>query len=743
VDKIQVAPGIFWVDIPQVRFSVLCGCPADTVKHLMKRGLIVQKEKDGVVFDSGPNAILLSDVLIQNGALSNLAEFPVLQMFYRQGMLIPGHPNNTGMRPMLIGLEEQVRAQAAYIFRGNYGLSSVEELTAAGVPLQQAEEIMRLKLRFAFDNIQRTEELMDLRIIDQSVTELRDGVIVHRSGVNQYEFVYQGESVTVDLNLGPGERYLPAYSMDFHAVQRGYFSVIHTGEGDGWDPSRPCMASILTYQGRIFLIDAGPNIQHSLTTLGISINEVSGIFHTHVHDDHFAGITSLLRSDRRVSYYAVPMVRVSMLKKLSALLNVDEKELDRYFDFHDLVLDQWNEIDGLEVKPVFSPHPVENTTFVFKTLWEGGDRSYAHLADIGSFDVLKKMVTSDPGKSGISPAFFKRVTEAYLEPADLKKIDIGGGLIHGNAADFRNDRSGKIYLSHISRALTDAEKEIGSGAIFGMQDDLIPAQQDYLMQFAFYSLREYFPAIPRSDLNVLLNSPAVSFNPGLIFVKRGLPFSCVYLLLTGMVEYIEAEHDVRTLLPSGSLIGELNGSDVSRNIPSGTYRSISYVRALRIPADVYQRIVKKNKLDQEIRRVHQHRRFLQNTWLFGEMISDLVKNRVARAITVKKAGKGQSISEPGEDALYIIRSGGAEIRCDSRVLERIGVGEFFGEERLVTGGERLFTAKATRSTEVLVLPGESIADIPVVQWKLLEQCRKRAAVSVFRDERKARPDRTR
>ena len=39
------------------------------------------------------------------------AEFPVLQMLYKQGMLVPGHPNNTGAKPLLIGARAQVDAQ--------------------------------------------------------------------------------------------------------------------------------------------------------------------------------------------------------------------------------------------------------------------------------------------------------------------------------------------------------------------------------------------------------------------------------------------------------------------------------------------------------------------------------------------------------------------------------------------------------------------------------------------------------
>ena len=136
--KTKVAPGIFWVEIPEADLRIVCGCPADTVKHLAKQGMIASTTRGGFTFETGPNAILLSDTPVQKGSFANLSEFPLLQMFYKQGMLIPGHPSNTGRRPLLIGLGDQVRAQADYFFRGNYGLSSEEEIVAAGVPAAAA-----------------------------------------------------------------------------------------------------------------------------------------------------------------------------------------------------------------------------------------------------------------------------------------------------------------------------------------------------------------------------------------------------------------------------------------------------------------------------------------------------------------------------------------------------------------------------------------------------------------------------
>ena len=270
--KINVATGIYYVDAPEADVRVLCACPADSVKQLSKRGLIVVEEQGGKTFETGPNAILLSDVPVQNGRLANLAEFPVLQMLYRQGMLLPGHPNNTGRKPLLIGSSQQVKAQMRYIHRGNYGLVREDEFAECGLSPAEIREMLRLKSRLSFGKILPTEQLVDGLIIGTEPRQVRNGLFIRRVSLNVFEFRYGAEAVTVDLNLGFQETYAAPYPLGYHEVGRDYFAVVHSGNADGWDASSPCMSSLLVFQGRMYLIDAGPNIEHILQALGIGVS---------------------------------------------------------------------------------------------------------------------------------------------------------------------------------------------------------------------------------------------------------------------------------------------------------------------------------------------------------------------------------------------------------------------------------------------------------------------------------------
>ncbi|NKB24909.1 MAG: MBL fold metallo-hydrolase [Kiritimatiellae bacterium] len=483
-------------------------CPSGYSQASEKKKVYPNRGKNDVRFETGPNVVLLSDSLVQNESFSNLSEFLVLQMLYLQGMVLPNHPNNQGLRPILVGIEEQLQAQLDYICRGNYGLVFEKEMMMAGMSAEEAQEMMRIKLKFAFGTIRSSEDLLDTRILKEDPVEILNGAFIQRKGINNYELEYKGERVSIDLGLKPEDQYEIPYRLDHHRIKREYFSIVHSGEGDGWDITQPCMASIILFQDRIYLIDAGPNMLTILNYLGISPSEIHGIFHTHVHDDHFAGLPSLATAHHRLKYYATPPVRMSMMKKLSALTQIEEDYFYKILDVEDLTLDQWANIDGLEAKPVYSPHPVEDNMFLFRTKCDDSYKTYAHFADLTSLDVFEKMITKDKTEPGTTQKRFDAVKETYLISVDLKKVDIGGGLIHGVAEDFRKDTSEKILLAHTANSLTDEQKEIGDSATFGMVDVLIPAKDDYnyLLTAALRYLTAYFPTEPRYEINYLMNS---------------------------------------------------------------------------------------------------------------------------------------------------------------------------------------------------------------------------------------------
>ena len=729
IHKIDVTCGIKWVEIPQADLRILCGCPADAVKHLIKRGLILPQEVKGVACETGPNAILLSDLSLQSGEFANLAEFPVLQMLYKQGLILPGHPNNTGNKPMLIGSAEQVDSQMRYIYRGNYGLVSREEIIQAGATPEQADEMMRIKLEFAFGCIRPTSDFLDTRIIGDGAVEIASGVSLRRLRPNVFEFLHDGETVTVDLNLRSGETYECAYPLGFRRFEPEYFAVIHSGEGDGWDVNRPGMSSIITYQGRIYLIDAGSHIASIMAALGIGVDQVDGIFHTHAHDDHFAGLTTLMRAGRRIRYFATPLVRFSVAKKLSALLGMEEERFADFFDIRDLVFDTWNNVEGLEVMPVYSPHPVETNLFIFRVLWDDGYRSYAHFADIVSMDVLQNMVTGQHEAGGIDRATFERIRSSYMVQVDLKKIDIGGGMIHGDARDFRNDASARILLAHRASALTPEEKEIGSSAAFGSVDVLVAGQSEGLRRFAYGYLEAHLPGVPLHDLRMLINHPVTEINPGAIILKEGETPQDVLLLVSGQVEKIHARNNIAGNLSAGSLIGV---GTMLYNRPSRyTYRACSFVRVLRLPVGLYTDVIRRNGLLDHMLRTADLRAFLDTTNLLSEGLPVDVHRLIIDNASERYFQPGEPIVCKDIQVFNIIRSGLIERAVGGKVLDVLKERDYFGEEGAIFKVPYLSHLRAMEETSVIQIPGEFLENVPILRWKLFERYQQRVAQVIY------------
>ncbi|MFA4969858.1 MAG: cyclic nucleotide-binding domain-containing protein [Sulfuritalea sp.] len=730
IRKLVVANGIYYVEIPAAGLYLLCGAPADSVKHLFRRGIIQTTERNGVSFENGPNAILLSDSMIQNGHLCNLAEFPILQMLYRQGMLIPNHPNNVGIKPKLIGTPEQLAAQLRYIHRGNYGLISAEEMMRAGIDEAEANELMRVKLKFAFGQIAKPDTFVDCWPLTTGSIDIGDGVSITRLAHNVFEIRHGEDSVQVDLNLGRNETYPCPYPLSHAAIDRHYFAVVHTGDGDGWDYNRPVMGSVVIHQGRVFLIDAGPNIHYSLDALGIGKKEVAGIFHTHCHDDHFAGLTTLLQCDQPLQYFATPLVRASVTRKFCALLSIPESEFARYFDIHDLEVGKWNDIMGLEVRPIVSPHPVETTIFNFRVLWEGGYRTYSHLADIASFSVIDAMTCPDASSPGLSPERAQAVKTAYLEPVDLKKIDIGGGMIHGSAADFASDESTRLLLAHTARELTDAERRIGSGAPFGTLDVLIPGQQNFLLRDASEFLKSYFPAVPMERLHMLLNNRIVTFNPETIISPAGKIPDEIYLLLAGKVEMLTQDPSNSHFLFSGSLLGE--SAAIYNRESEETYRSVGFVQALRLPSDLYRNFIERFYSSTELIEVRKVEEKLRRTFLFSDAVTNTTLFSLAKHCRITQVHAGEHfVGDP--DQIHLVGMGRI-CAGEGEGAQVLGKGEFWGSDGLFSsmsekGKGQQGTAESSHAfvaldgCEIYSVPLKLVSRIPVVRWKLFEAFR--------------------
>jgi len=720
IKKTKIIDGLYYVEIPEANLYIQCGSPVESVKHLIKKGLIQNIVEGDVSYESGPNAILLSDVTIQNGEFSNMSEFSVLQMLYRQGLILPNHPNNTGIKPLLIGLDTQIKSQMYYICRGNYGLISKQEIEACGIDSKHANDLFRMKLKFAFGELKSAESLLGSCVVKNNKVEIRNGVFIKRKKTNVFEISYKNKKVEVDLNLKKSETYVSPYTLPLYKSKRDYFSIIHSGQGDGWDINRASMNSIITFQGRFYLIDVVPNIKSILNSLSIDINEIEGVFQTHAHDDHIGGITSLIRSDKKIKFYATPLVISATIKKFSALLDIEENEFYNLLDIKELELETWNNLYGLEVKPIISPHPVETTVFVFRTLFEDGYKTYGHFADIIDLTVLENMIVEGEEKDGISRKFYNKILKDYGQKLDLKKIDIGGGMIHGNSNDFTDDQSSKIILAHNSTELTKEEKRVGSGSIFGLSDVLIPSNQNYDLTVVYEHISSNFPTMDYYQRKMFLNFKIVHFDPETIIIKEGENIENAYLILNGQVEGISSVIDTDVIFTPGVILGEK--TTFTGVLPMYTHVAKNYVKALEIPIKFFYHFIEKNNLTSEMINKITKRIFLLKTKLFKDEISYSTLDKIISNLEVHtfKIGK----IEIDLTRTYIIVSGKVKVKVNGNILESLEQYDDFGGNVAILNYPTDCSFEASKSIVLYSISCELLKKIPIVRWKMLESIEK-------------------
>jgi hemerythrin len=479
------------------------------------------------------------------------------------------------------------------------------------------------------------------------------------------------------------------------------------------------MGSIVIFQGRYYLVDAGPSIIDSLYKLGIDLSEIEGIFHTHGHDDHFAGLPSLILSGHRIKYYATPLVRHSVTKKLTALMSIGEEMFEKSFEICDLKEGTWNDVGGLEVMPMYSPHPVENNIFMFRAMDDDGFKTYAHWADIVSFDILGNLLKGEKQRAVIPSYFLDSVRARYLTPASVKKIDGGGGMIHGQPLDFVSDVSDKIILAHRTGPFTSDELDIGSQASFGAVDVLIASGQDYLRRRAHRFIHELIPSLSFDTLDTLMRASIETFNAGTIVLRHGVESRKVYLLLTGTVEYHHPDLITPISAPTGSILGAQAVFQDGPMIES--WRATSDVRVVRFGVKNLQAMLNAMNAREYVQRHLQEIGFLQRSWIFGTQINTIKHSQLVLNSRPVSLAAGTKLPSTGTDKLHLLRSGQIRLTApDGKFLENLRPGDFFGEEYFLGRAIRNWQLEAIGPVELISLDSSVIDNTPIVLWKLHE-----------------------
>lgn len=242
---------------------------------------------------------------------------------------------------------------------------------------------------------------------------------------------------------------------------------------------------------------------------------------------------------------------------------------------------------------------------------------------------------------------------------------------------------------------------------------------------AFGYLQAHLPGVPLHDMRMLLNHPMVEINPGSILLKEGESPTEVLLLVSGLVEKLRTRDKLFASLSVGSLIG--GNALLDNRASQHTYRAGSFVHLVRLPKGLFTDVVRRNGLLERVRRAADLSAFLNMTNLFGDGFQVAVLARIIDAATEKTFKPGEAVGSEDLSVFNIIRSGQVERLVGRKRVDILKESDFFGEEVAVFKGECLYRVHAIEETTVVQIPGDVLQNVPILRWKLFENCQQRAA----------------
>lgn len=197
------------------------------------------------------------------------------------------------------------------------------------------------------------------------------------------------------------------------------------------------------------LIDAGisgKRIENGLATIGLKADELDGIFVTHEHIDHIAGLGVMARR------YGLPIYAtkgtIVAVKNTKSVGKIDE-EL-----FHEVQAETPVAVGDLQIEPIAISHDAAEPV-AYKT--ECGTHKMAVVTDLGNYDqkIIEKLQDLDALLLEANHDIHMLQVGAYPYPLKQRILGDRGHLSNERSGQLLgqllHDKFGTIMLGHLSK----------------------------------------------------------------------------------------------------------------------------------------------------------------------------------------------------------------------------------------------------------------------------------------------------
>jgi len=707
-DRIRSLPNSMYI-VDTLAGSVLVNCPPEALKQLLAEGIKTPK----IVLlppDMPAGQQLGSMGFVRQGINYASVEFVLYANFFGGGgqrtrLVTPTADQARRLRQIL---DETINGPEEAAIYGNYGWLQKECAAVGFFPPLGRHPLV--------------SDLAEIVSLDADGGDLGDGVSV-RLISDRFVFTENGVEVAILSTAIQGSP-VPLVLAPPRPLLRQEITLQFIGGSDGFDPTgiTTCFLAYLgpTVQTQATLFDAAAYLRLRLGNLGISPSQISEIVLSHLHEDHLAGLPELiLVGDHRVRLLTSDIIYKGLLKVLSAMLAVPEREVANLFDYYPLNPGNPLVLEGRRFESIYAIHSIPTIAVRANALCYSGDMRY----DEDWFNGLEE-------QGILSPARHAELVH-FADGADVLVQDVGGGAIHTTLTPellrSLTSTGRRLILAHIA-----GDKHLLPADDPGLAAKVEFARSGHITAFGEAVSHESLQSVERVETisacplfsrlsvgqRIILagQTSLAEWADGQVIMRDGdSSDGKTYLIHSGLVEVWVQGKQVR-VIGRGNSIGERGA--LQGDPRSGTLVARGEVQLLSLRGEVFKPVAEGLGLIDAFNRAD----WLWARPVFGQLpwatLLDLALDFQPRTLAT-----GDHLFEFGEHGYecYLLVSGTiAVLNQQGELLEELKTpGVFFGARAALFGQPRNASAHATEPTEIWALPAPALQRLQMVYPNVL------------------------
>jgi hypothetical protein len=407
---------------------ILFGQPPEVLKGLLREGV------------SRFDTLVLTDIREKSGSLLNNLEFPLyFFLFFAKGLAEKRKLNLVGDAESISHALRLLRYTLLGPTRGELDKWHTEE----GLKNEWLGVSEAVAIKNDAGEAMKVEEFFTLVPFDNNEAIVGNFVIEHK-GIDRYLVKNPGGDVYVDLN--DDVEVVPPYPVPIDYVPGGLakLGIEILGGASGFSTEEPCTGLALCYNGDYLLIDSIPFLDQHLFARGISKNQISAVFLTHLHDDH-CSMFPLMEMPHRVEVITTEEIFDMAMEKLSCSLGWKLAAVAEHFELIQVKPGDTMNYYGLSIKVHNTVHSIPTIGATFSTIHKGQFRDVCIVGDNQNMTAVRSM-----GKSGIvRAATVENLERLYKQDFHLLIADGGAGEIHGDPGDALESAAERVVFVHV------------------------------------------------------------------------------------------------------------------------------------------------------------------------------------------------------------------------------------------------------------------------------------------------------